>query len=74
MRVCCSHGTRCAGEVVGVANNGICGVGIAYHARIAGIRMLDQPFMTDTIEVWRFNAFHTKNNSIRFRKIRETFN
>jgi proprotein convertase subtilisin/kexin type 2 len=45
-----SHGTRCAGEVVGVANNGICGVGIAYNARIAGIRMLDQPFMTDTIE------------------------
>jgi proprotein convertase subtilisin/kexin type 2 len=45
-----SHGTRCAGEVVGVANNGICGVGIAYNAKIAGIRMLDQPFMTDTIE------------------------
>lgn len=45
-----SHGTRCAGEVVGVADNGICGVGIAYNAQIAGIRMLDQPFMTDTIE------------------------
>ncbi|XP_038073219.1 neuroendocrine convertase 2-like [Patiria miniata] len=45
-----SHGTRCAGEVSAVANNGICGVGIAYNSKIAGIRMLDQPFMTDLIE------------------------
>ncbi|XP_071484758.1 neuroendocrine convertase 2-like [Diadema antillarum] len=45
-----SHGTRCAGEVSGVANNGVCGVGIAYNSKIAGIRMLDQPYMTDIIE------------------------
>ncbi|XP_071784447.1 neuroendocrine convertase 2-like [Asterias amurensis] len=45
-----SHGTRCAGEVSAVADNGICGVGIAYNSKIAGIRMLDQPFMTDLIE------------------------
>lgn len=45
-----SHGTRCAGEVSAVANNGICGVGIAYNSKVAGIRMLDQPFMTDLIE------------------------
>uniref|UniRef100_A0A8V5GXI6 furin n=1 Tax=Melopsittacus undulatus TaxID=13146 RepID=A0A8V5GXI6_MELUD len=30
------HGTRCAGEVAAVANNGICGVGVAYNARIGG--------------------------------------
>lgn len=30
------HGTRCAGEVSMVANNGICGVGVAYNAKIAG--------------------------------------
>ncbi|XP_071833208.1 neuroendocrine convertase 2-like [Apostichopus japonicus] len=45
-----SHGTRCAGEVSAVADNGICGVGIAYNSKVAGIRMLDQPFMTDLIE------------------------
>lgn len=45
-----SHGTRCAGEVSAAANNNICGVGVAYNSRVAGIRMLDQPFMTDIIE------------------------
>ena len=45
-----SHGTRCAGEVSAAADNGICGVGVAYNSKIAGIRMLDQPYMTDVIE------------------------
>lgn len=45
-----SHGTRCAGEVVSKRDNGICGVGIAYDSQVAGIRMLDQPYMTDIIE------------------------
>uniref|UniRef100_A0A8C1Q3I3 Neuroendocrine convertase 2 n=1 Tax=Cyprinus carpio TaxID=7962 RepID=A0A8C1Q3I3_CYPCA len=45
-----SHGTRCAGEVSAVSNNNICGVGVAYNSKVAGIRMLDQPFMTDIIE------------------------
>lgn len=31
-------------------DNGICGVGVAYDSKIAGIRMLDQPYMTDLIE------------------------
>ncbi|THD28816.1 Furin [Fasciola hepatica] len=35
------HGTRCAGEVAAVANNSLCGLGIAYRARIGGVRMLD---------------------------------
>ncbi len=35
------HGTRCAGEVAAVANNGVCGVGIAFNASIGGVRMLD---------------------------------
>ncbi|XP_029469179.1 proprotein convertase subtilisin/kexin type 4 isoform X2 [Rhinatrema bivittatum] len=43
------HGTRCAGEVAGVANNGICGTGIAYNAKIGGVRMLDG-IITDIIE------------------------
>ncbi|XP_070576632.1 LOW QUALITY PROTEIN: neuroendocrine convertase 2-like [Ptychodera flava] len=45
-----SHGTRCAGEVSAVANNSVCVVGVAYDSKVAGIRMLDQPFMTDLIE------------------------
>lgn len=33
------HGTRCAGEVAAVKNSA-CGVGIAYDAKVAGIRIL----------------------------------
>lgn len=36
------HGTRCAGEVAAVKND-ICGVGVAYDARISGVRMLSGP-------------------------------
>ncbi|XP_042236382.1 neuroendocrine convertase 2-like [Homarus americanus] len=45
-----SHGTRCAGEVSAARDNGVCGVGVAYNSLVAGIRMLDQPYMTDLIE------------------------
>ncbi|KAI1711041.1 subtilase family domain-containing protein [Ditylenchus destructor] len=45
-----SHGTRCAGEIAAARDNGVCGVGVAYDSRVAGIRMLDQPYMTDLIE------------------------
>lgn len=43
------HGTRCAGEVAAAANNSICGLGIAYKARIGGVRMLDGD-VTDAME------------------------
>lgn len=33
------HGTRCAGEVA-AARNDVCGVGVAYDSKIAGIRIL----------------------------------
>ncbi|XP_025418216.1 neuroendocrine convertase 2 [Sipha flava] len=45
-----SHGTRCAGEVAAARDNDVCGTGVAYDSKIAGIRMLDQPYMTDLIE------------------------
>ncbi len=32
----CSHGTRCAGEVAGARDNGVCGVGVAYDSMVAG--------------------------------------
>lgn len=37
------HGTRCAGEVAAVAGNDYCGVGVAFHSNIGGVRMLDGP-------------------------------
>nr|XP_026694354.1 furin-like isoform X1 [Ciona intestinalis] len=43
------HGTRCAGEVAAVANNGVCSIGIAFDAKIGGIRMLDGD-VTDIVE------------------------
>ncbi|XP_060527002.1 neuroendocrine convertase 1-like [Cylas formicarius] len=44
-----SHGTRCAGEVAMAANNKKCGVGIAFDAKIGGVKMLDG-LVTDRIE------------------------
>ncbi|XP_048473058.1 furin (paired basic amino acid cleaving enzyme) a [Rhincodon typus] len=50
------HGTRCAGEVAAVANNGICGVGVAYNARIGGVRMLDGE-VTDAVEAQSLSMY-----------------
>lgn len=44
-----SHGTRCAGEIAAAANNNVCGVGIAYEAKIGGVRVLDGP-VSDSLE------------------------
>ncbi|UYV70978.1 FURIN [Cordylochernes scorpioides] len=43
------HGTRCAGEVAAEANNSRCSVGVAYNAKIGGVRMLDGD-VTDAVE------------------------
>ncbi|NXU80437.1 PCSK4 convertase, partial [Oreotrochilus melanogaster] len=43
------HGTRCAGEVAAAANNHVCGTGVAYNARVGGVRMLDGA-ITDMVE------------------------
>ena len=52
------HGTRCAGEVAAEANNTACVPGIAYDAKVGGIRMLDGD-VTDLVESksisWRPN-------------------
>ncbi len=47
--LCFRHGTRCAGEVAAEANNGICSTGVAYNAKIGGVRMLDGD-VTDAVE------------------------
>ena len=43
------HGTRCAGEVAATANNNVCVPGIAYKAKVGGVRMLDGD-VTDLVE------------------------
>ncbi|XP_076465888.1 furin-like protease kpc-1 isoform X3 [Babylonia areolata] len=43
------HGTRCAGEVAAEADNNVCSVGVAYNAKIGGVRMLDGD-VTDSVE------------------------
>lgn len=35
-----NHGTRCAGEIAAQLGNGYCGVGVAYNAKVSGIRIL----------------------------------
>ncbi|XP_063367945.1 neuroendocrine convertase 1-like [Cydia amplana] len=44
-----SHGTRCAGEIAMTANNVKCGVGVAWGAKVGGVRMLDGR-ITDRVE------------------------
>ena len=53
------HGTRCAGQVAATADNGVCVPGIAYNAKIGGIRMLDGE-ITDLVEAKSvgFNPSH----------------
>lgn len=43
------HGTRCAGEIAAVADNNVCGVGVAYSSKIGGVRFLDG-IVTDSLE------------------------
>ena len=40
-----SHGTRCAGEVAALANNSICGAGVAYQAHVGGMILSEINFV-----------------------------
>lgn len=53
------HGTRCAGEVAAVKNN-VCGVGVAWDAKVAGIRILSAP-VSDEDEAVAMNYGYQKN-------------
>jgi kexin len=55
------HGTRCAGQIGAVKNN-VCGVGIAYDSKVAGVRILSGP-ISDIDEAAALN-FHYHNTSI----------
>lgn len=55
------HGTRCAGQI-GAVKNDVCGVGIAYDSKVAGIRILSGP-ISDVDEAASLNyGYH--NTSI----------
>ncbi len=47
------HGTRCAGEIAAAKNN-VCGVGLAYDAKVAGLRILSAK-ITDVDEAAALN-------------------
>ena len=53
------HGTRCAGEVSAVKNN-VCGVGVAWDSKIAGIRILSK-LITDADEAVAMNYAYQQN-------------
>lgn len=55
------HGTRCAGEIAAVKND-VCGMGMAYDSRIAGIRILSKP-ISDEDEALAIN-YHYQENQI----------
>ena len=55
------HGTRCAGEIAAV-KNGVCGIGVAFKARIGGIRILSK-VITDEDEAHAMN-YEMQENQI----------
>jgi kexin len=54
------HGTRCAGEIA-AGKNDVCGVGLAYDAKISGVRILSGD-ITDLDEALAINYEMQKND------------
>lgn len=54
------HGTRCAGEVAAVKNH-VCGVGVAWDAKISGIRILSA-LISDADEAVALNYAYQDNH------------
>jgi kexin len=54
------HGTRCAGEIAAVKNN-VCGVGVAWDAKVAGIRILSKE-IPDADEAVALNYAYQSNH------------
>ncbi|KAF7726576.1 pheromone processing endoprotease [Apophysomyces ossiformis] len=55
-----NHGTRCAGQIAAVRNKA-CGVGIAYNAKVAGVRILSGA-ITDADEATALNYKFQENH------------
>lgn len=54
------HGTRCAGEIA-AARNDVCGVGVAYESKVAGIRILSGA-IDDNDEASAINYAYQRND------------
>ncbi|GAA94793.1 uncharacterized protein L969DRAFT_90838 [Mixia osmundae IAM 14324] len=54
------HGTRCAGEIA-ASKNDVCGLGVAYGAKVAGIRILSGP-ISDADEAAALNHGYQVND------------
>ncbi|WRT65817.1 uncharacterized protein IL334_002766 [Kwoniella shivajii] len=54
------HGTRCAGEIAAVPND-VCGVGVSYRTKIAGVRILSAP-ISDADEAAALNYGYQLND------------
>uniref|UniRef100_V5EQD1 P/Homo B domain-containing protein n=1 Tax=Kalmanozyma brasiliensis (strain GHG001) TaxID=1365824 RepID=V5EQD1_KALBG len=54
------HGTRCAGEIAAVKND-VCGVGVAYKAKVSGVRILSGP-ISDVDEAAALNFGYQEND------------
>ncbi|KAI8883750.1 hypothetical protein K501DRAFT_183727 [Backusella circina FSU 941] len=55
-----THGTRCAGQIAAVKND-VCGVGIAYDAKVSGVRILSGD-LTDADQALALNYEYQKND------------
>ncbi|KAJ3872164.1 peptidase S8/S53 domain-containing protein [Lentinula edodes] len=55
------HGTRCAGQIAASKNN-VCGVGIAYESRVAGVRILSGP-ISDVDEAAALNYGYNRTEN-----------
>jgi len=49
------HGTYCAAVIAAEANNSRCGVGVAFNARVGGIRLLIKKRVLDAAEANALN-------------------
>ncbi|KAN0064758.1 pheromone processing endoprotease [Thecaphora frezii] len=54
------HGTRCAGEIAAIKND-VCGVGVAYHAKVSAVRILSGP-ISDVDEAAALNYAYQDNH------------
>lgn len=55
-----THGTRCCGEIA-AGRNDVCGIGVAYESKIAGIRILSGPII-EADEALALNYAMDKND------------
>ncbi|XP_019614175.1 PREDICTED: LOW QUALITY PROTEIN: furin-like [Branchiostoma belcheri] len=58
------HGTKVAGVATAIANNSLCGVGVAPQARVGGIRLLDAALTSDVNDAQDAQAYTFGQDSV----------